>query len=337
MRKKQRLNIAICVLSVLTVLALIYTFTHDENNFDLPFFRKEKWSSLIMKQGKGRAREKGGNAQLTTKQTAIASPGGKKKMVQKLPAAIVIGVNNCNTRLLSDILEEHSQVSIAPATNYFNEDDNYSKGYTWYLEQVGMVPEDNIVIEIGASYYSSREAPARVRDLNPKTKLIFMACDPVRRALGHYRTLIQDPRNKERVESEITALKSEVNENKDFISESIYSKHINRWLEFFPKEQLFSMDDDDLKSETDKTLADLEDFLGITHKVSNNQIYYDEKLGTNCGRFDGGRTVCFALNRFTVKPGEKVTIDPSVVEKLQRYFQTHNEAFYKTVGKKFRW
>ena len=44
------------------------------------------------------------------------------------------------------------------------------------------------VYEKTPSYFSIKKVPGRIFNFDPKTKIIIMMCDPVRRALGHYLT-----------------------------------------------------------------------------------------------------------------------------------------------------
>ena len=57
--------------------------------------------------------------------------------MRALPSCIVIGSRKGGTRALLDMLSLHSRVRPAKAeVHFFDADDNYRRGYEWYMEQV---------------------------------------------------------------------------------------------------------------------------------------------------------------------------------------------------------
>ena len=271
------------------------------------------------------------------KTTAAPPAVPKIQLIKKYPDAIIIGVHKCNTRLLFDILHEHPQVSTTVGVDFFNDNVNFKKGDDWYWDHLPDIPKGNKLLERASTYYCSSTAAQRLHEMFPKTKLIFMACDPVKRAIGHYRDKKIDDESLDPFENlAIHPLKNDINEEHDFIVNSIYNMHLRTWLKYFPKDQIFFLDDFSLAHDTDSVLRSMESFLGVSHKVSNNQIYYNETRGTRCGSFEEG-VVCFGMDRRLRKPRPQVEIDPKVVEKLKNYFRGHNQEFYKAVGKQFQW
>ena len=48
-----------------------------------------------------------------------------------------------------------------------------------------------------------------------------------------------------------------------FLTRSFYSIHINRWLEYFNKEQIYLTTSQSILTNTSRVLAEIEDFLGV--------------------------------------------------------------------------
>ena len=67
--------------------------------------------------------------------------------MRALPSCIVIGSRKGGTRALLDMLSLHSRVRPAKAeVHFFDADDNYRRGYEWYMEQVlSQIPNEGII------------------------------------------------------------------------------------------------------------------------------------------------------------------------------------------------
>ena len=84
-----------------------------------------------------------------------------------------MGVNKCGTSAASFFLSNHPEVQKAKGeTNFFNDDRNYEKGYSWYSQQFPEPQEGIKMYEKTPSYYKSSEAPKRVKIGNKDIKLI---------------------------------------------------------------------------------------------------------------------------------------------------------------------
>ena len=55
--------------------------------------------------------------------------------------------------------------------NHFKDDEeNYSKGITWYLDQMPRIRSDEIAIEKSPKYLIANRAPKRIKNLNKDIK-----------------------------------------------------------------------------------------------------------------------------------------------------------------------
>ena len=105
----------------------------------------------------------------TLSQVPLQKPGPN----DHVPDFVIMGVNKCGTSAASFFLSNHPEVKKAKGeTNFFNDDRNYEKGYSWYSQQFPEPQEGIKMYEKTPSYYKSSEAPKRVKMGNKDIKLI---------------------------------------------------------------------------------------------------------------------------------------------------------------------
>ena len=57
-----------------------------------------------------------------------------------------------------------------------------------------------------------------------------------------------------------------------------------RWLEVFPREQIYVVDGDQFISSPWIELRSLETFLGLSQELSENNFYFNKTKGFYCGK-----------------------------------------------------
>ena len=97
---------------------------------------------------------------------------------------IVVGVDKCGTSALAKFLMQHSKVSFLGETYFFNRD--YGRGLEYYKLLGAGVPSENTLFEKSPTYYKSLTVPKYIRDMDPKTKIVLVTCNNVRRLLSRY-------------------------------------------------------------------------------------------------------------------------------------------------------
>ena len=172
-----------------------------------------------------------------------------------LPDVVIIGAQKCGTSSLHDYLTQHPGV-IAPLrkeVHYF--DDNFGRGERWYRAHFGRVGESAINIDSSPYYLFHPLAPQRTHAVLPRARLIVMLRDPVRRAYSHYwherdkrretlsfeDALQAEPRRTERA-GELLASgaldSSSDHRNFSYLARGRYAGQLDRWLAFYPRQQL---------------------------------------------------------------------------------------------------
>ena len=214
---------------------------------------------------------------------------------QALPQVLLIGAQKAATSSLYQYLATHTQICQGKKEiDFFTV--NYEKGKSFYKRQFPV--SNKITIDASPRYIYDAEVPARVARMMPSTtKIIVSLRDPVKRAFSAwnmYKQICQRPEIVERFKqaeakneefklyseyckgyfpSFQNCVKREMDwiESGDFIVEpslvrrGFYVEQIERWLQFFPKENFFFVNSQDLSNEVSakEILHELEGFIGI--------------------------------------------------------------------------
>jgi hypothetical protein len=182
--------------------------------------------------------------------------------------------------------------------------------------------------EASPDYLFAPRAPQRVASILPHAKLLVLLRDPVARAYSHYQkevargyerlsfeeAIAAEP---ERLEREADRLRSDPSyqsyshEHFSYVARGIYADQLSRWLECFPREQLWIVRSEDLFGDPDATYASALRFLGLPARSLS------------------------AYPRRNVRLYEP--LPPKLERQLRRYYAPHNEKLSELVGREFTW
>ena len=110
------------------------------------------------------------------------------------PTFIDIGYPKSGTTSLHYILREHPGIVLYPSkeAQFFNSDENFSRGIAWYESQFANPPGKPVVGEITPGYVISRTALDRIyQTYGNSIKLIVTFRFPVARSYSHYRHYVR--------------------------------------------------------------------------------------------------------------------------------------------------
>ena len=200
-------------------------------------------------------------------------------MQQRLPEFLGLGTQKGGTTTLQRLLEQHPQVYLPPRKELHYFSLHYSEGETWYRQQFAEAAPDQRCGEITPYYLFHPQAPARIHALLPEAKLIVLLRDPVERALSqvfHSRRLGLEPFDLEKaLAAEPERLKGaeellsanggrhRSHQEHSYVARSRYELQLERWLMFFPREQLFLRRSEDLFEQPEQVWKELQDFLQL--------------------------------------------------------------------------
>ncbi|XP_010901791.1 heparan sulfate glucosamine 3-O-sulfotransferase 3B1a [Esox lucius] len=255
---------------------------------------------------------------------------------KKLPQAIIIGVKKGGTRALLEFLRVHPDIRAVGAEPHFF-DRNYDKGLAWYRDLMPVTLEGQITMEKTPSYYVTKDVPARIHTMSPDTSLVVVVRDPVTRAISDYtQTRSKKP--------DIPSFESLVFKNSTMglidtawsaVQIGMYAKHLERWLQYFPMDQLLFVSGERLISDPAGEMARVQDFLGLRRVVTDKHFHFNPAKGFPCLKRPEGNSKPHCLGK--TKGRTHPNIDPEVVQRLREFYKPFNRRFYQMTGHDFGW
>ena len=267
---------------------------------------------------------------------------------QVLPSCIVIGVRKGGTRALIDMISLHSKVfSAKNEIHFFDNDENYAKGYSWYKSQMPLLDPNNgeIGIEKTPSYFNTEKVPERIFRMNKELKFLLVVRDPVVRLISDYTQIRENHRDKGRPfppfeQIVLSSSNGSINTAYEAVKKSIYVVHLRRWLQYFPPDQLHVVNGDRFIRKPWQELRKVEQFLGISHEIQEELFFFNATKGFHCvvqkiPSSPSNQTKEKCLAKSKGRPHPKVSIE--VVRKLRNFFSPFNYEFYTLIGRDFGW
>ncbi len=199
------------------------------------------------------------------------------------PDFIGIGVQKCATAWLYTMLSRHPQVALAwPEKNdkdikFFSY--YYDRGIEWYEHHFDDC-RGEVVGEYSTSYFYHTDAPERIYNYAPDMKLIVSLRHPVERAFSNHKFEVRLGR----VSGENTVFENALENNPMYLYQSLYYKHLSRWLQYFPRDQIYVVIVDDLLHNSRQVLQGLYQFLNVSYDylpVIHHQRVHETRIPKN--------------------------------------------------------
>lgn len=254
------------------------------------------------------------------------------------PTFLVIGAQKAGTTSLHAYLARHPDVLTATKkeVEYFTR--HYGQGEAWYLAHFPLAARvvvrrlvrcaTSVVGEASATYLFHPLAHRWVHAFNPAMKLIVVLRDPVDRAYSHYqmefrwgRELLPFDEALLREERELGTELARIAADPlttspslltcSYVARGRYLEQIERWLEVFPREQLFVVTSEELLSDPAGVVARIAAFLGIRE-------WRDDSYPLRGVR-------------------EYVPIDPATRARLAETFAADNRRLAEFLGRELDW
>jgi hypothetical protein len=181
----------------------------------------------------------------------------KLTMEENLPNFLFIGPDKAGSTWLFRALKKHKSVYLPYAKELFFFDRFYEKGWSWYFDffkDAGTAHQ--IIGEICHDYLFSRPACERIARDIPSAKLMVCLREPSQRAFSSYLYMIKQGR----VSTDFETALQQVDE---LIDHGYYAKHLEKYLQQFPREQIYVAIFDDLAVNPQQFFDDICKFLGI--------------------------------------------------------------------------
>jgi [heparan sulfate]-glucosamine 3-sulfotransferase 5 len=263
-----------------------------------------------------------------------------KHTKRRLPQCLIVGVRKGGTRALLEFLNLHPAIQAQKKEmHFFDHDDNFSFGLEWYRKKMPYSFPQQVTIEKTPGYFVEEKSPERVYSMNETVKLVVVVRDPTERAISDYMQIHTNRLEKKKFHEGFEDLvidseTGEVRRSYNAIRRSIYHRHMEHWLKWFPLEQFHFVSGENLVKSPWEELHKVESFLGIEHKLSASNFYYNSTRGFYCLlKEPSGKEKCLARSKGRKHP----EVNPIVIRKLHEFFRPHNAKFYDLVGRDFGW
>lgn len=190
----------------------------------------------------------------------------------------IVGAPKSGTTSLYHYLSKHPQVEMSSQKepDYFSDKAIHEQGMYYAKNRVDtldkyeslFVQKESVVYgEASVSYLFYENVAEDIKKYNPNAKIIIMLRDPIERAFSHYLMdyrlgLISD--SFENVLAKISKHKNAHLFYQQYIEVSKYAKQIQRYLDFFKKENILFIDYEDFKKNVSKTVDQVYNFLNIS-------------------------------------------------------------------------
>ncbi len=176
------------------------------------------------------------------------------------PTFIGIGAQKCASSWLYEILRDHPEVCLSPEkeVNFFSY--NFDRGYQWYERHFpSNLSENKISGEISPSYFHNPSVPEYAKNYNAELKIIALLRHPVKRAISNHKHDIRTGN----LQGENLSFEAGIKNNPSYIDQGLYSTHLKRWLNYFPKDQVKIILVDDIEENPEKVVREVYEFLSV--------------------------------------------------------------------------
>ena len=175
-----------------------------------------------------------------------------------LPNLIVIGAQKCGTSGLHYYLGLHPEISTSnpKELNFFIAERNWPRGVDWYRARFDARAMVRVEASPNYTAYPQHEGvPERMAAVVPDARLLYIVRDPIDRIAAHW----VHNYSKGRHDGDLGAI---LKPNTSYIDRSRYAMQLERFLDFYPREHVLVLENEDLRSRRIETLRTIFEFAG---------------------------------------------------------------------------
>lgn len=180
----------------------------------------------------------------------------REQATGRVPSFIHIGGQRCGTTWVHKCLEEHPEIFTADPKELHFFDNQYDKGEAWYLSRFTPGPEHKAWGELTPAYMSRPNAAELIHAMCPEAKLVACLRHPVERAYSAYNLKRHGDLKYETFEDALEA-------EPDMWERGLYAQQLERFFEYFPREQVLVQLYDDLVHRERKFIRDIYTHIGV--------------------------------------------------------------------------
>ena len=204
---------------------------------------------------------------------------------------IGIGVQKSATAWLFRCVAEHPEIGIGRVgggtgankeINFFNQ--NYEKGFGWYDRLFDPARPHNF--EFSTLYFHDRNVPERIRRYNPEARLLLSLRNPIDRAFSQHKHEIR----RGRLPPDRHGFRLALAQNPSYVEQGLYATHLQRWLEFFPRDRIHVVLHEEILERPAEVLAGIFEFVGVdpTFRPARTGERINESITVRSARIERG-------------------------------------------------
>lgn len=189
------------------------------------------------------------------------------------PDFIGIGAQRTGTSWIYACLYEHPQICMPQKEiGFFSRDRHWSRGFEWYEQIFAECPASAIAGEFSTSYLTDTHASDRISDRYPGARLIVSLRHPADRAYSSYLNDIVAG-----VVTPATGFRQALELHPEYLEGGRYARHLHRYLERFPRDQLLVSIFDDTRRDPLAAIQEIYSFVGANPSFHPQML--DRRVG----------------------------------------------------------
>ncbi|MEO6637644.1 MAG: sulfotransferase [Ginsengibacter sp.] len=196
----------------------------------------------------------------------------------KRPGFFIVGAPKCGTTAMNNYLAQHNEIYMAKKELHFFGSDLKIKekiSEEEYLDYFQGAGDEKIIGEASVWYLFSEKAAQEIKAFSPGAKILIMLRDPVEMLHSLHSQHLFNANEEVRDFEKAIELDDERRQGKhpadslDFFElplyrdSAMYAEQVKRYLDVFPKENVYIILYDDLKDDTCKVVNETLAFLGL--------------------------------------------------------------------------
>lgn len=185
----------------------------------------------------------------------------------RLPSFVVIGAAKAATTWIVHQLQQHPGVFVpGPEPHYFSSE--YHRGDDWYRAWFADATPRQLVGEKSADYLAHSEAAGRMAKLLPDAQIVVQLRNPVERAYSDYCMLFRrgtvGPNPAEYLRPGA--------ERPRFVEDGLYHRHLQRYLDLFPREQFEILLHEDIRRTPEAVIEQVCRHIGVAPAIAPAEV-----------------------------------------------------------------
>jgi len=142
---------------------------------------------------------------------------------------ISVGPFKTGTSWIYDYLVDYQQIALpTKVKETFFFDKKFERGFDWYYSHFTQIDDQRKVGEIAPSYFHSLEAPQRIYQHSPQSKIVVTLREPVSRLVSFYLHMKQRGEIKPG-----TSFLEALSQKETLYNTARYYFHLSRWIDIF--------------------------------------------------------------------------------------------------------